>query len=84
MGFRDQHPMDIVTKCIMLEQLRTIKPELIAQVNKDFVIEVEIIDGGKDEIIKYEIDWEYALFTATNYQIEKLFSNFVPKKKEKK
>lgn len=75
MSFRKQHPMKIVTRVLLLEELKKIKPELIFKVAPEFIIVYEELDKEGSNIL--EVNWEYALFEATLFQLEKLFSNFI-------
>lgn len=78
-SFRGVHTMKIVTRVLLLEELRKIKPELIFKVAPEFIIVYEELDDEGNNVL--EVNWEYALFKATLFQLEKLFSNFVAVKK---
>jgi hypothetical protein len=79
MKLSQQHPVNIVARCLLLEQIRTIKPEDIHKVAPEFVYEYENEEGKSF----YDVDWEFALFEATMFQLQKLFDNFVSQKERK-
>ena len=55
-------------------EIQKIAPEFTYQYD-------EIDEEGKDSTV-VEINWKFALFDATIHQLQKLFSNFVEKKKK--
>ena len=73
----------IVARCLLLEQLRKADPTEIVKVTPNFVtVYDELTDGEGNSTEVTEINWEYALFEATDYELQKLFNNFVSKRKE--
>lgn len=74
--FRKQNPTEIVTRCIILEQLRKLKPFDVYKVNPAFNLVIDEIDENGVENTIYEINWEYALFDATLTELDTLLSSF--------
>lgn len=86
--FRNQDPRDIVGRCITLQDLKTVPPELILKMDEKFHAFVtgqketsNLLGKDGQKISKLRINWEFALFTATQALIVNLFSNLVRKKK---
>lgn len=83
MKLSEQHPRVIVARVLLLEQLKKIDKKEIEEIAPNFIIKYnEEIDNKVQEVV--EIDWEYALFTATAHELQKLFDTFVSNKKENK
>ena len=76
--FRKQNPTEIVTRCIILEQLRKLKPFDVYKVNPTFNLVINEIDENGVENTIYEINWEYALFDATLTELDTLLGSFAP------
>ena len=74
--FRKQNPTEIVTRCIILEQLRKLKPFDVYKVNPAFNLVIDEIDENGVENTIYEINWEYALFDATLTELDTLLGSF--------
>lgn len=79
--FKNQHPNDIISRALILEEIRTIPPHLILQLPKEFHRfvkgkESSLLSAKGDKVSKAEIDWEYALFEATNRRLIDLFNRF--------
>ena len=74
--FRKQNPTEIVTRCIILEQLRKLKPFDVYKVNPAFNLVIDEIDENGVENTIYEINWEYALFDATLTELDALLGSF--------
>jgi hypothetical protein len=80
-NFSNQHPNDIITRALVLQELKTIPPHLILELPVEFHKFVTgthstITDskGNSTSTLKY--DWEYALFEATNTKLLKLINSF--------
>lgn len=83
MSLSKKNPTLIVARCLLLEQLRKADPKEIAKVTPNFVtVYDELTDGESNSAEVTEINWEYALFDATDHELQKLFNNFVSKRKE--
>lgn len=65
-------PLQLIGKCIALQNLREIGADKIREIKdgKFNVFTFEIEDGT------FEIDWEFAIFEATEYQFSSLFDCF--------
>ena len=74
--FRKQNPTEIVTRCIILEQLRKLKPFDVYKVNPAFNLVIDEIDENGVENTIYEINWEYALLDATLTELDTLLGSF--------
>lgn len=82
MSLSKQHPTMIVARCLLLEQLRKIDPVEVGKITPNFVIVYNEIDDKEEVKEVTQINWKYALFGATDHELQKLFDNFV-KKEEK-
>lgn len=80
MKFSQQHPLNVYARCVLLEEMKKLKPEDIHKVAPEFIIEYEEADENGNI---FEIDWKFALFDATMFQLKKIFNNFVVDKKPK-
>lgn len=83
--FRKKHPMEIIGRVFLLNELKKIPALELTKVidydklYKQFIIE-ELDENNKVERVIY--DWESLLFEATDYQLEQIMLNFVPNMKE--
>lgn len=83
MSLSKSNPTLIVARCLLLEQLRKSDPKEIGKITPNFVtVYDELIDDEGNSTEVTEINWEYALFDATDHELQKLFNNFVSKRKE--
>lgn len=77
-SYRNKHPMILVNRMLAIQMLREIGAEKINMLedkHHKFIME-EIDENDEAKIV---IDWEFALFYATDHQIEELSANFVKK-----
>lgn len=86
-SFKNQDPRDIIQRVLILERLKTLPPKMILQLPKEYHLFVKgnesaIVTAKGQKVSDLEIDWEYALFTATNKRLLDLFSFFQQKPKE--
>jgi len=88
-SFKEEHPKDIVTRCLILERLRTVPPKLILQLPNEFHKFVK----GKDSVLfgskgesqsNLSFDWECVLFEAKQDDLLEIFSFLQKKPKEEK
>lgn len=77
MAFNKKNPMDLVTRLLLLEQLKEFKPAQVKTVNEDMTstFDSEDDEGNITEVV--EIDWHYALFFSTIKELEHLATKFV-------
>jgi hypothetical protein len=88
-SFKDQDPRDIIGRCLTLERLRTIPVHLIeklAERDKSFSPFLigktsKSVDAKGNPLTTAKINWEYALFDATQRDILNLFNNFTKVRK---
>lgn len=81
-NLRTLSPMQIVQRGIFCQIAREIGANQIMMTdakNHVFVIEY----NGDTEEPEYEVDYEFILFKATQYQMERLLACFQPKQKDK-
>lgn len=74
--FRKQNPTEIVTRCIILEQVRKINPFDLYKVKPFYTNVIEEIDENGVETTLYETNWEYLLFDATLTELDTLLGSF--------
>ena len=72
---------DIVGKFLLLKKIRKISPIDIKEVVPEMVFEYNELNDDNEEMTIIEIDWEYAFFEATMYELKKLYDKFISKKK---
>lgn len=82
--FREQNPTEIVTRCIILEQVRKINPFDLYKVKPYYANVLEEIDENGVETTLYETNWEYLLFDATLTELDTLLGSFAPTPVEEK
>ena len=84
--FRKQNPTEIVTRCIILEQVRKINPFDLYKVKPYYANVIEEIDENGVETTLYETNWEYLLFDATLTELDTLLGSFqaTPAEEKKK
>ena len=82
--FREQNPTEIVTRCIILEQVRKINPFDLYKVKPYYANVIEEIDENGVEATLYETNWEYLLFDATLTELDTLLGSFAPTPVEEK
>lgn len=75
------NPIQLAERMLACHILREIGPEKIRKGNQDYA-NLFLITVAEEEITKEEIDWEFVLFNATNFQIDNLLNQFEKKKKE--
>lgn len=87
-SFKNKDPRDIIGRVLMLETLRTIPPQLILELPErfhGFVSGKKTLTSivGKDgkQLNTLSINWEYALFVATQKLLLDLFSRLTRKPK---
>ena len=80
--FRKQNPTEIVTRCIVLEQVRKINPFDLYKVKPYYANVIEEIDENGVETTLYETNWEYLLFDATLTELDALLGSLVEEKKK--
>lgn len=69
--FINVHPKDLVTRMLMMGELRNHKPEKIKSINPRLTEEYnEVDEKGKDLPTVVTINWEYCIFDATLYELE--------------
>jgi len=80
-NFSKQHPNDIITRALVLEQLKSIPPQLILQLPVEYHKFVKGIhstmvntNGVSASTLAY--NWEYALFEATLKRLIDLMNYF--------
>ena len=86
LSIMEQDPRDIVGRCLTLERLRTIPVELIEKLSPrydKFLIgkTSKTLNKNGKPVSKARINFEYALFDATQRDILDLFDNFVKVRK---
>lgn len=73
---RKQIPLQLIERCIMLQNIREIGVDKILQLKNPryrvFLLEAVFEDGSSE----WEIDWEFCIFGATSFQWEKLMECF--------
>ena len=80
--FRKQNPTEIVTRRIILEQVRKINPFDLYKVKPYYANVIEEIDENGVETTLYETNWEYLLFDATLTELDTLLGSLVEEKKK--
>lgn len=85
--FKNQHPNDLISRVLLLEELRTLPAKSILQLPLEFHKFVKgeestLLNTKGEKVSKVEIDWEYALFEATNKRLYDLFTYFNKVQKE--
>ena len=73
------HPMELFGRIVLLDQLRQIGAKKISMLVEDqranFIVK-RLNDLDEHSETQWEIDYEYAIFVATDKDFEKLLSNF--------
>lgn len=67
--FRKQEPHVLITKLLYIEIIKNLGAEKVKDLNTQLVNEYEDEEGKTI----YELDYEYMLFSAPDYQFEKAF-----------
>jgi len=85
MSLSKKNPNLIVARTLLLEQLRKIDPIKIGEVTPNFVLIYDEVPYGETESKEVtEVNWEYALFDATDHEYQKLFDTLLKKKETPK
>jgi hypothetical protein len=87
-AWRMESPMVMANKmvaCYMLQEIGVENLEKLPdeKLKELFLKPIEEEEDGKF-VEKNEIDWEFVLFRATNFQLSEVFGNFQPKEKTAK
>ena len=82
-NFRKELPVTIVNRVLCMQAIKEIGADQIhASGEKSSLFLVQYEDGIND--VHYDIDWEFALFEATEFQLSSLIDNFQAKPIAKK
>lgn len=73
MSMKQQHPGEIIQRCLSIEQLYEMGPDVVKELNPVFIKEFTEIDDDDVETTVNEFDWEYMLFSAPLFQFEIVF-----------
>ena len=84
-AWRMESPMVMANKMVVCYMLQEIGVENLEKLPDEelkelFLKPIEEEENGKF-VEKNEIDWEFVLFRATNFQLSQVFGNFQPKEK---
>lgn len=81
-----RHPMEMIGRLVLVKKLREIGAIKVAQlvdeircgfVHKQFILRVDEVTNEKEQLLEWQINYEYAIFEATDDQWEVLMQNFV-------
>jgi hypothetical protein len=80
-SFRQTHPLELVERLILLEQIHKLKVKDLRAFMPEVVSTLEETVDGDDEV-KYilVVDWEKLLFDTPIVKLQKLMCNFEPHK----
>lgn len=83
-SWRKKTPIDMANRVVACDIIKSIGSEKIQKIPDNKLREVFLLpvvdeNGGEG----FEIDWEFIIFEATEYQIGKLLDWFIPVKKKK-
>ena len=72
-SYKKMPPMEIVSRFLMMEQLREMGADLVRTYNPNLVQEYEEEDDDGIAQTVYEFDYDYIIFTAPIFQLEMVF-----------
>jgi len=84
MGWKGKSPLEMANRIVACDILRSIGPQKINMIEDEKIKNpflVFVLNDKNEEIP--EIDWEFVIFEATEFQIGKVIGEFQPKRKEK-
>lgn len=77
-NFRKELPVAIVNRVLCMQAIKEIGADKIHALGEKYsMFLVQYEDGISD--VHYDIDWEFALFEATEFQLSSLIDNFQAK-----
>lgn len=71
-----ENPLELVSRVLVVDMLQEFDPKVVFDAYPDFVINWK--DADNDDKEMYEINWYFAFFKATNYQLETLMHKLKP------
>lgn len=78
-----QHPTKIIQRYLAIDILRELGAEEVNKLNSNLVKSYVEENESGEEIECFELDWEYLLFDAPDYQIETAFKKLEESNPEK-
>jgi len=73
MKLSKQHPMTVYQRALLLELISEVEPEVIKEFNRQIVECFPEQDEKTGDVVEYvQMDWEYALFTASMKELSYL------------
>jgi len=84
-NWKSKSPIELANRMVACDIIRTISSSKIQDIDDEKLRKAFLLPYEDDEGNKYsEIDWEFVLFYATEYQIGSLLEKFQPRQKNKK
>ena len=81
MSWRTKNPMDMANRMVACHMIKEIGAEKIRQGDQE-IADTFLLPVANEEGKEYDdIDWEFVLFQATDFQLNKLFAQFERKPK---
>lgn len=87
MKLQDRSPRDLMFRCLVLDEIKALDVDKVREYNENLVsVYDEIDEDSGDEIEIVEVDWEYCVFDAPIYEMQKVleavwFEGLTPEQK---
>lgn len=80
MNFRKKSPFDLASRLFMLEALRKHDPVAVRKLAPNMVKFYTVTDDNNKEEEVNEIDWEYCIFEAPDFELGRVLTTLDPEK----